>query len=200
MLTILRWSGAFRHVASIRSLWLRSLSALISLRQPLQSVIWASTSTQICRCGRTFLGRCQHASQRCARTEASAGRSLVQYSSHWLQLLTLTRLDCGCSTMAGLPARQLNRLQSVLNAATQLVLLGSGIWARAFASPWAIHWLRVPQRIEFRLTVLAYRCLNGTAPQYLTDEVAASCRHQLAQSAYVLRRRCYCTFHGRNTS
>src|SRR5664279_3785774 len=35
--------------------------------------------------------------------------------------LTLTRLDFGCSTMAGLPASQLNRLQSVLNAAARLV-------------------------------------------------------------------------------
>ena len=32
-----------------------------------------------------------------------------------------------------------------------------------------LHWLRVPQRIEFRLAVLAYRCLNGTAPQCLAD-------------------------------
>jgi hypothetical protein len=30
-------------------------------------------------------------------------------------------------------------------------------------------WLRVPQRIEFRLAVLVYRCLHGTAPQYLAD-------------------------------
>ena len=32
-----------------------------------------------------------------------------------------------------------------------------------------LHWLRVPQRIEFRLAVLVYRCLHGTAPQYLAD-------------------------------
>jgi len=35
--------------------------------------------------------------------------------------LTLSRLDYGCSTMAGLPAGQLNRLQSVLNAVVRLV-------------------------------------------------------------------------------
>jgi len=45
-----------------------------------------------------------------------------------------------------------------------------------------LHWLRVPERIQFRLCVLAYRCLTGTAPQYLADtlslstNVAARCR------------------------
>ena len=82
--------------------------------------------------------------------------------------LTLTRLDYGCSTMAGLPARQLNRLQSVLNAAARLVYSAR---KTEHVTPLLreLHWLRVPQRIEFRLAVLTYRCLNGTAPQYLAD-------------------------------
>jgi len=32
-----------------------------------------------------------------------------------------------------------------------------------------LHWLRVAQRIEFRLAVLAYVCLKGTAPQDVAD-------------------------------
>ena len=82
--------------------------------------------------------------------------------------LTLTRLDYGCSTLAGLPARQLDRLQSVLNAAARLVYSAR---RTEHVSPLLreLHWLRVPQRIEFRLAVLVYRCLHGTAPQYLAD-------------------------------
>jgi len=34
-----------------------------------------------------------------------------------------------------------------------------------------LHWLRVPQWIEFKLAVLVYRCLRGTAPPYLADEL-----------------------------
>ena len=84
--------------------------------------------------------------------------------------LTLTRLDYGCTTLAGLPARQLNRLQSVLNAAARLVYSAR---RSEHVSPLLrdLHWLRVPQRIEFRLTVLSYRCLNGAAPRYLADEL-----------------------------
>jgi len=33
-----------------------------------------------------------------------------------------------------------------------------------------LHWLRIPERITFRLAVLAYRCQNGLVPQYLADD------------------------------
>ena len=33
------------------------------------------------------------------------------------------------------------------------------------------YWLRVPERIDFRLVVLVYRCINGTAPRYLGSEL-----------------------------
>ena len=53
---------------------------------------------------------------------------------------------------------------------------------------WELHWLRIPERIQFRLCVLAYRCLTGTAPQYLADtlslstNVADRCRLRSADS------------------
>jgi len=34
-----------------------------------------------------------------------------------------------------------------------------------------LHWLRVPERVTFRLSVLAYRCLHGTAPVYLAESL-----------------------------
>jgi len=84
--------------------------------------------------------------------------------------LVLTRLDYGIAALAGLPSVQLNRLQSVLNAAARLVCS-----ARKFdhVTPLLrdLHWLRVPERITFRLSVLVYRCLHGLAPSYLTEEL-----------------------------
>jgi len=32
-----------------------------------------------------------------------------------------------------------------------------------------LHWLKVPERIQFRLCVLAYSCLIGTVPSYLAE-------------------------------
>ena len=34
-----------------------------------------------------------------------------------------------------------------------------------------LQWLRAPQRISFRLAVLAFRCLRGLAPTYLSDSL-----------------------------
>ena len=83
--------------------------------------------------------------------------------------LVLSRLDYGIATLSGLPSQQLDRLQSVLNAAARLVYS-----ARKFdhITPLLreLHWLRVPERIAFRQAVLVSRCLHGQAPQYLMDE------------------------------
>ena len=34
-----------------------------------------------------------------------------------------------------------------------------------------LHWLRVPERIEFKLCSLVYKCLNGSGSAYLTDSL-----------------------------
>jgi len=34
-----------------------------------------------------------------------------------------------------------------------------------------LHCLRVPERVTFRLSVLAYRCLHGTTPSYLAESL-----------------------------
>jgi len=34
-----------------------------------------------------------------------------------------------------------------------------------------LHWLQSPERIDFKLLVLIYRCLHDLAPQYLSDYI-----------------------------
>ena len=82
----------------------------------------------------------------------------------------MPRLDYGNATLAGLPDNQLIRLQSVLNAAARLVF---STRKHVSVSPLLrdVHWLRVPQRINFKLAVLTYRGLYSTAPPYLADEL-----------------------------
>jgi len=84
--------------------------------------------------------------------------------------LVLSRLDYGNATLAGLPGNQLDRLQSVMNAAARLVCS-----ARKYEhiTPLLrdLHWLQMPERIEFKLSVLVFRCLHGTAPPYLASEL-----------------------------
>ena len=84
--------------------------------------------------------------------------------------LVMPRLDYSNATLAGLPASQLRRLQSVLNAAVRLIHRSS---QSEHVTPMLrdLHWLRSLERIDFKLVVLVYRCLHGLAPRYLSDRI-----------------------------
>jgi hypothetical protein len=90
--------------------------------------------------------------------------------------LVLPKLDYGNATLIGLPAScQYDRLQSVLNAAARSIagLCRSDHITGTLAS---FHWLRAPQRVQFKLAVLTFRALHGLAPDYLSSELRASHR------------------------
>jgi len=99
--------------------------------------------------------------------------------------LVMPRLDYCNATLAGLPASQLSRLQSVLNAAARLIHRSSR-YEHVTPMLRDLHWLRSPERIDFKLAVLTYRCLHGLAPRYLSDyilSVAVSNRRRLRSSS-----------------
>jgi len=84
--------------------------------------------------------------------------------------LVLTRLDYGSATLAGLPDSLLNSLQSVLNAAARLINSAQK-FDHVSSLLRDLHWLRVRERIKFRLAVLIYRCLHNQAPPYLAADL-----------------------------
>jgi len=92
------------------------------------------------------------------------------FGSATLQMLVValvhSRLDYGNGVLVGLPAHLMRRLQSVLNAAARLIyrLKTRDHITDALIS---LHWLRVPERIQYKLATLAYRALYGDAPRYL---------------------------------
>jgi len=71
--------------------------------------------------------------------------------------------------LAGLPANPIRRLQSVFNAAARLVF-SLRKYDRVTPLLQQLHWLKVKQRIEYKLPVLAFRCLHGLAPPYLAND------------------------------
>jgi len=80
--------------------------------------------------------------------------------------LVLTRLEYGNSVLAGLPVYLVRRLQSVQNAAARLTyhLRRSDHITDALV---CLHWLRVPERVQYKIAILVYKVLHGLAPQYL---------------------------------
>ena len=84
-----------------------------------------------------------------------------------LHLAHLSHLIHCNVALAGLSQRDLDQIQSVLNAAARLTAD-----ARKFDHVTSLlvnlHWLRVSERIQYKLCILVHLCLNGAAPQYLS--------------------------------
>ena len=72
------------------------------------------------------------------------------------------RLDNCNSLLAGLPTGQMSCLQSVLRAATRLVLGLPGRAPVSAAMHDTLHWLNFQQRVTFKLCLLTYKCLHLT--------------------------------------
>jgi len=72
--------------------------------------------------------------------------------------------------MAGASSTQLRRLQSVLNAAARLVCSASK-YESVTGLLRQLHWLKVPERIIFRLCVLMHHGLHEGEPAYLAESV-----------------------------
>ena len=95
-------------------------------------------------------------------------RSLTTDAAHSLiRALVHSRVDYCNGVLAGLPQTQINRLQSILRAAARLVLQLPGWASVSNLMRVQLHWLSIPQRIQFKLCSVVYRCLHNTAPIYL---------------------------------
>ena len=97
-----------------------------------------------------------------------------------------SRVDYCNSVLYGATSGVLCKLQAVLHAAARLF---SGLRRFDHITPVLrdeLHWLPVKQRIVYKLALLVYKCLHGSAPSYLTEHcivlTATSLHHHLRSS------------------
>ena len=114
----------------------------------------------------------------------SIRKSLSIDSCHALvRALILSRLDYCNGLLGGATGLLINQLNGVMRSSARLIL----------QQPWnshitdlmnsKLHWLDIRARIDFKLCLLAFRCLNSSAPRYLaslcTPEIGAAGRSHL---------------------
>ena len=96
----------------------------------------------------------------------------------------LSQIDYGNSLFAGLKAKRLEPLRKVQYAAAR-VITGARRRDPMTNHLRDLHWLPIPYRIDFKIAVLTFRCLNGCAPSYLSSLI--SLRSANSQSTRTLR-------------
>jgi len=87
--------------------------------------------------------------------------------------LAISRLDYGNAALVGLVVYLVRHLQSVLCSGTADPTRSADHITDALVS---LHWLRVPQWIEYKIAALTYKALHGSAPRYLGPLVLVSDR------------------------
>ena len=87
----------------------------------------------------------------------------------------ISRIDYCNSLLFDVPQYALDRLQRVMNAAARM-LCGVGKYSHVSGLIRdRLHWLPVSQRIRFKLYLMLYKAMHGSAPVYLYELCEQSC-------------------------
>ena len=79
-----------------------------------------------------------------------------------------SKLDNCNSLLYGLPKFLIDRLQNVQNCAARLVT-GSKKYNHITPLMKQLHWLPISQRIIYKIVLITYKSLNGSAPHYINN-------------------------------
>ena len=86
-----------------------------------------------------------------------------------------SKLDFYNSLLHGLPKYEINKLQSVQNAAARVIACLSK-FDHISDTLKELHWLPVEQRIIFKINLICFKILINLAPDYLVDLIPAFLR------------------------
>ena len=99
-----------------------------------------------------------------------------------VQALVTMKLDYCNSLMLGTPGYNISKLECIQNAAARVVYGKRFVF---YITPYLkeLHWLKVIERITYKIACLMYKCVNGTAPKYLQELVLKNHNRTLRSSS-----------------
>ena len=114
-----------------------------------------------------------------ARIRPSLGTKSAQLI---VQALVLSNIDYCNSLLASSPWYQLDKLQHIQNMSCW-VICNIRKHDHVSSAMKNLHWLKIPDRITYKLCLLVYKCQNNLAPWYLSDLLQSRPSSRLLQSS-----------------
>ena len=93
-----------------------------------------------------------------------------------IQALVLSRLDYCNSLLLGIPKYNIQKIQRIQNMACRLINQLPG-HSRVLDYMKNLHWLKIPERIEYKVLTIMYKGIHNSAPQYLQELVMQDRSH-----------------------
>ena len=94
----------------------------------------------------------------------------VDNSKLLVSSLVISRIDYCNAILANSTMTLISQLQRVMNSAARMILcLHRSVHDLRPHVRDSLHWLRIPERINYKLCLLAYRSIHGLAPPYITE-------------------------------
>ena len=93
-----------------------------------------------------------------------------------MQALVLTHLDYCTSILLGIPNYNIQKIQHIQNMSARIVLQLPRR-SRITHHLADLHWLKVPYRIEYKITTLMFKCIHDSAPKYLIEPIVVYQSH-----------------------
>ena len=92
----------------------------------------------------------------------------IEMTKTLVQALVLSHLNYCNSMLLGIPNYNIQKIKHIHNMSTSIVqqLPGRSRITHHLAD---LHWLKVPNQIEYKIASLMFKCIHDIAPKYLTE-------------------------------
>ena len=100
-----------------------------------------------------------------------------------VQAFILSKVDYCNSALLGLSATMVDRVQHLMNAAARLILRLPKFSHISAQMRDDLHWLPVQRRMQFKILLTTWRCISGSAPDYISPGTLLSPLHNTRTSS-----------------